>query len=88
MKARQEREALELADELGLDLVAVCPTVTVGGPDYRLLPSNAIIVNYLNDPVLLHVPGRVQRGSRRGRRQRATSWWPSGASGGALPARF
>ena len=57
MKARQEREALDLADELGIDLVAVCPTITVGGPDYRLLPSNAIIVNYLNDPFSFTFPG-------------------------------
>jgi dihydroflavonol-4-reductase len=56
-KARQEREAFELADELGLDLVAVCPAITVGGPDYRLLPSNAIIVNYLNDPFSFTFPG-------------------------------
>ena len=57
MKAQQEREAMELADQLGLDLVAVCPAITVGGPDYRLLPSNAIIVNYLNDPFCFTFPG-------------------------------
>ncbi len=57
LKARQEREALELADQLGLDLVAVCPAITVGAPDYRLLPSNAIIVNYLNDPFSFTFPG-------------------------------
>jgi dihydroflavonol-4-reductase len=57
MKARQEREALDLANELGLDLVAVCPTITMGGPDYRLLPSNAIIVNYLSDPFSFTFPG-------------------------------
>ncbi len=57
MKARQEREAVELADRLGLDLVAACPAITVGGPDYRLLPSNAIIVNYLNDPFCITFPG-------------------------------
>jgi dihydroflavonol-4-reductase len=57
MKVRQEREALKLADELGIDLVAVCPAITVGGPDYRLLPSNAIIVNYLNDPFSFTFPG-------------------------------
>ena len=62
--------------------MAVCPTVTVGGPDYRLLPSNAIIVNYLNDPFSLHLPRRVQRGPRGGRRHSATSWRPSkGARG-------
>ena len=57
MKARQEREALELADALGVDLVAACPAITVGGPDYRLLPSNAIIINYLNDPFSFTFPG-------------------------------
>lgn len=57
VKARQERQALEQAEELGLDLVAACPTITVGGPDYRLLPSNAVIVNYLNDPLSVTFPG-------------------------------
>jgi dihydroflavonol-4-reductase len=57
MKARQENEALELSDRLGLDLVAACPAITVGGPDYRLLPSNAIIVNFLNDPFAFTFPG-------------------------------
>ena len=57
MKDRQEREALELAGALDVDLVAVCPAITVGGPDYRLLPSNALIVNYLNDPFSFTFPG-------------------------------
>jgi dihydroflavonol-4-reductase len=57
MKDRQEREALDLAESLDVDLVAVCPAITVGGPDYRLLPSNAVIVNYLNDPFSFTFPG-------------------------------
>jgi dihydroflavonol-4-reductase len=57
LKARQENEAMERAARLGLDLVAACPTITVGGPDHRLLPSNAIIVNYLNDPFCFTFPG-------------------------------
>jgi dihydroflavonol-4-reductase len=56
-KARQEREAFARAEELGIELVAALPTITVGGPDYRLVPSNAIIVNYLNDPWRLTFPG-------------------------------
>jgi dihydroflavonol-4-reductase len=56
-KARQEREAFTLAERLGIDLVAALPTITVGGPDYRLVPSNAIIVNYLNDPWRMTFPG-------------------------------
>jgi dihydroflavonol-4-reductase len=49
-KARQESTAFETAAELGLELVAVCPTLVMGSFDYRLSPSTATIVNYLNDP--------------------------------------
>jgi dihydroflavonol-4-reductase len=56
-KALQERAAMTRAKELGLDLVAVCPTITVGPHDYHLVPSNAIIVNYLKDPYKATYPG-------------------------------
>jgi dihydroflavonol-4-reductase len=49
-KAHQERAAFERAEELGLELVAVCPTMAVGPHDTYLSESNAIIVNYLRDP--------------------------------------
>jgi dihydroflavonol-4-reductase len=49
-KLRQENIAFEIGGELGLDVVAVCPTLCVGPYDYRLSPSNAYVVNYLNDP--------------------------------------
>jgi dihydroflavonol-4-reductase len=49
-KQRQEVTAFRLGAELGLDVVAVCPTLVIGPHDYRLSPSNANIVNYLNDP--------------------------------------
>jgi len=49
-KVRQEQAAFEIGAALGLDVVAVCPTLVIGGHDYRLSPSNAYIVNYLNDP--------------------------------------
>lgn len=49
-KVLQENAAFETATELGLDLVAVCPTLVMGSFDYRLSPSTATIVNYLNDP--------------------------------------
>lgn len=49
-KQRQEEAAFRLGAELGLEVVAVCPTLVVGPHDYRLSPSNANIVNYLNDP--------------------------------------
>jgi len=49
-KVRQEEAAFDTAARLGIEVVAVCPTLVVGGHDYRLGPSNANLVNYLNDP--------------------------------------
>ena len=49
-KVSQEKTVLEMGIDLGLDVVSVCPTLAVGSFDYRLSPSNAVIVNYLNDP--------------------------------------
>jgi dihydroflavonol-4-reductase len=56
-KVEQERAAFRRAAELGVDLVAVCPTITIGPHDYRLSPSNAVIVNYLADPLKITYPG-------------------------------
>ncbi len=49
-KIKQESVGFRRAKELGVDIVAVCPTLCVGPHDYRLSESNAIIINYLNDP--------------------------------------
>ena len=49
-KVCQEKAAFAIGAELGIEVVAVCPTLAVGPFDYRLSPSNATIVNYLNDP--------------------------------------
>jgi dihydroflavonol-4-reductase len=56
-KAIQESIAFTLAAELDLELVAVCPTMSVGPHDYRLGPSNAIICSYLADPFKITFPG-------------------------------
>ena len=56
-KIEQEEEAFQFARDLGLELVAVCPTITVGGPDYGLSESNRIIVSYLKDPFKATWPG-------------------------------
>lgn len=50
-KIAQENMAFQVAARLGLDVVAVCPTLVVGAHDFKLSPSNANIVNYLNDPL-------------------------------------
>ena len=49
-KICQEQAAFTIGAKLGLDVVAVCPTLVMGAFDYRLSPSNANVVNYLNDP--------------------------------------
>ncbi len=49
-KFRQSAAAFTTAAAVGIDLVAVCPTLTMGAWDYGLSESNAIIVKYLNDP--------------------------------------
>jgi dihydroflavonol-4-reductase len=56
-KVRQEKQALDDGQRLGLDVVAVCPTLVLGPLDYRLGPSNANLVNYLNDPLRCTFPG-------------------------------
>jgi dihydroflavonol-4-reductase len=56
-KLRQEREAFARAAELYLELVAVCPTMSVGPYVTHLGPSNAVVVSYLHDPFRMTYPG-------------------------------
>lgn len=56
-KAAGERAAFEEAARRGVELIAVCPTISVGPHDYRLGPSNAVILAYLTDPLRLTYPG-------------------------------
>ncbi|MCU1659911.1 MAG: NAD-dependent epimerase/dehydratase [Pseudonocardiales bacterium] len=49
-KVRQEEVAFATGAESGVQVVVACPTVVLGGPANRLVPSNAIIVRYLTDP--------------------------------------
>ncbi|HTY72217.1 MAG TPA: NAD-dependent epimerase/dehydratase family protein [Actinomycetes bacterium] len=49
-KSRQADVARAEADRVGLELVLACPTLVLGGPSWRLVPSNAVIVRYLCDP--------------------------------------
>ena len=39
-----------MGGELGLEIVVACPTVVLGGPATRLVPSNAVLARYLLDP--------------------------------------
>lgn len=56
-KVNQERRAFEHAKALGLELVAICPTMSMGPHGYRLGPSNGIIVSYLDDHFRSTYPG-------------------------------
>jgi dihydroflavonol-4-reductase len=56
-KLRQDTGALALGRTLGLDVVVVCPTLTVGPHATTLGPSNGAIVAYLADPARLTYPG-------------------------------
>lgn len=55
-KVRQERAALQMAGE-DLEVVIACPTVVMGGPSSRLVPSNAIVLRYLLDFFRSTFPG-------------------------------
>lgn len=56
-KQQQEEVATEAAQARGVELVIACPTVVLGGPDWRLVPSNAVVVRYLLDPTRTTFPG-------------------------------
>ena len=56
-KVRQERVAFETGAEYGVEVVVACPTVVLGGPSRRLVPSNAILLRYLLDPTRSTYPG-------------------------------
>jgi dihydroflavonol-4-reductase len=56
-KQSQEQAALAHAERLGVKLVMVCPTLTVGPYGYKVGPSNGAIVSYLRDPSKATFPG-------------------------------
>lgn len=56
-KRQQEQVAAEAAAARNVELVVACPTVVLGGPDWRLVPSNAVLVRYLLDPSRTTFPG-------------------------------
>ncbi len=56
-KADQEQLALTMGRMLDIDVVVACPTVVLGGPDRKLVPSNAVLARYLIDPTRSTFPG-------------------------------
>lgn len=49
-KIQQEETAFSMAKKHGVEVIAVCPTLTIGGPDFHLTESNRMMVNYIKDP--------------------------------------
>ena len=58
-KLAQDRAAIDLGSDLGIEVVLVCPTMSVGPFGARLGPSNAIVVQYLADPFRMTYPGGI-----------------------------
>jgi dihydroflavonol-4-reductase len=49
-KVQQEETAFSLAKKYGIGIIALCPTLSIGGPDQHLTESNRMLVNYIKDP--------------------------------------
>ena len=47
-KTRGEQRAQALAGEYGVDLVVICPAIVLGPLDYRVTPSNKLVMDWLN----------------------------------------
>lgn len=52
-KALQEETALARAEELGVELVAVCPSIFMGPYDFKPSTSLGTLTDFLNDPMRL-----------------------------------
>ena len=52
-KIAQERQAGEVARQLGIEIVFACPTMSVGPYGASLGPSNGVVTSYLADPLHL-----------------------------------
>ena len=70
-KIAQEREALDAARRLGVEIVFACPTMSVGPFGAGLGPSNGIVTSYLADPLRPDLGGRLQH-------RRRCRTWPAG----------
>jgi dihydroflavonol-4-reductase len=47
-KTQAEREAWRMADELGLEMISICPSGLLGPYDYRITPSTDVIRGLIN----------------------------------------
>jgi len=47
-KTQSEKAAQELAKKHGIHLVVICPAIVLGANDYRVTPSNQIVMDWIN----------------------------------------
>lgn len=47
-KTQSEKTAQRLAKEHGIHLVVICPAIVLGPNDYRITPSNQLVMDWLN----------------------------------------
>lgn len=47
-KTQSEKEAQRLAKEYGIHIVVICPGMVLGPYDYRVTPSNQLVLDWLN----------------------------------------
>ena len=56
-KTQSERQAQKLAAESGVELIVLCPAIVLGPGDYRITPSNGLIMDLLNGRGQTYVGG-------------------------------
>ncbi len=47
-KTQSERVAQELSREYDIELIVICPAIVLGPQDYRVTPSNQLVMDWLN----------------------------------------
>lgn len=47
-KTQSERQAQKMAAESGVELIVLCPAIVLGPGDYRITPSNGLVMDLLN----------------------------------------
>jgi dihydroflavonol-4-reductase len=53
-KIESEREAWRLADKMGIEMIAICPTGLIGPYDYRVTPSSDTVRSLINGTAPLY----------------------------------
>ena len=47
-KTQSEKVAQKLSEEFGIELIVLCPAIVLGAYDYRVTPSNQLVMDWVN----------------------------------------